>query len=213
MTRENIAPSPASSPTEIVDPRWRRTRQAILDAGAGVSIDDIVRSADVSKQSFYNHFADKDALAHELLRLARNEIDTLVTAANEGVDDPARRVVTGLAVYVAQALCKPHQGQLIGRLLAYDTPLDAETNSPVIADISAGLAQGRLAVFTPETGVGFLLGAGEALIRQVVASRDRDAAATACQQYSTLVLRAFGLSPLEAEMISAEAANRIVRNS
>lgn len=220
MTKENISPSRVSDPSEIVDPRWRRTRQAILDAGAilfgehaaeGVSIDDIIRRADVSKQSFYNHFADKDALAHELLRLARKEIDALVTAANEGVKDPARRVVTGLAVYVAQALHKPHQGQLIGRLLAYDTPLDTETNSPVIADITAGLGQGRLAVFTPETGVGFLLGAGEALVRQVVADRNREAAATTCQQYSTLVLRAFGLAPLEAEMIAAEAANRIVR--
>lgn len=202
------------------DPRWRRTRKAIIEAGEtlfgqhppdGVSVDDLVRAARISKQSFYNHFPDKDALARELLRRTRAELDALVTAANHGEDDPARRLATGIAVYVMQALQKPHQGQLVGQLMLTDASVDSEANSPVIADVTAGLSKGRLAVFTPETGVGFILGAGEALVRRVVAEPNREAAAIICQQYTTLVLRAFGLSPLESEMIAAEASDRIVR--
>lgn len=202
------------------DPRWRRTRAAIIEAGEvlfgqhpadGVSIDELVRLARISKQSFYNHFPDKDALAHELLRLARAELDSLVTTANDGEEDPARRLATGIAVYVMQALQKPHQGQLLGQLMLFDASTESDTNSPVIADVTAGLSKGRLAVFTPETGVGFILGTGEALVRRVLVDHDRESAATVCQQYITLLLRAFGLSPLESEMIAAEASDRIIR--
>lgn len=204
------------------DPRWIRTRQAIIEAGEilfgihppdGVSVDELIRMARISKQSFYNHFPDKDALARELLRMARSELDRLVTEANADEKDPARRLATGLAVYTFQALEKPHQGQLVGRLMLFDTSAESETNSPVVADVTAGLQQGRLAVFTPETGVGFLLSAGEGLVRRVLDNPEREAAATYCQQYGTLVLRAFGLSPLEAEMIAAEATDRIIRRA
>ncbi len=212
--------STTTKTAEGTDPRWRRTRQAIITAGEtlfglhppdGVSVDDLVRLAKISKQSFYNHFPDKDALARELLRLTRAELDALVTAANEGEEDPAKRLAAGIAIYAMQALLKPHQGQLVGQLMLIDASLESETNSPVIADVTAGLAKGRLAVFTPETGVGFILGAGEALVRRVLADPNREAASIVCQQYTTLVLRAFGLSPLESEMIAAEAADRIIR--
>lgn len=212
--------SGATGTGEGSDPRWVRTRQAIIEAGEklfgqhpsdGVSIDELVRLARISKQSFYNHFPDKDALARELLRRTRAELDALVTAANEGEADPARRLATGIAVYAMQALAKPHQGQLVGQLMLIDASLDSETNSPVISDVTAGLTKGRLAIFTPETGVGFILGAGEALVRRVLADRDRENATVVCQQYTTLILRAFGLSPLESEMIAAEAADRIIR--
>lgn len=204
------------------DPRWRRTRQAIIEAGEnlfgqhpsdGVSVDELVRLARISKQSFYNHFPDKDALARELLRMARAELDSLVTQANAGEKDPARRLGTGIAVYVMQALQKPHQGQLVGQLMLFDTSLESETNSQVVADVTAGLRQGRLAVFTPETGVGFILGVAEALVRRVLDNPDTEIAAVNCQQYTTLILRAFGLTPLESEMIAAEAADRVIRRS
>ncbi|WP_310533712.1 TetR/AcrR family transcriptional regulator [Novosphingobium sp.] len=210
----------ASETPARADPRWRRTRQAIIAAGEslfgqhpadGVSIDDLVRLARISKQSFYNHFPDKDALARELLRLARAELDRLVTAANQGEADPAKRLATGIAVYSAQALLKPHQGQLVGQLMLIDASADSEANSPVVADVIAGLSKGRLAVFTPETGVGFILGVGEALVRKILTDPDRETAAIICQQYTTLLLRAFGLSPLESEMIAAEASERIIR--
>lgn len=203
------------------DPRWRRTRAAIIDAGRrlfgqqstdGVSVDELVRSARISKQSFYNHFPDKDALARELLRLARLELDRLVAEANTGQNDPARRLATGLAVYAERAIEDPSQGLLVGRLMHFDTSPLSEMNSQVVADIAAGLSQGRLAVFTVETGVGFVLGVGEALVRKVVESPLRETAAVNCQQYTTLVLRAFGLSPLESEMIAAEAAQAIIRS-
>lgn len=214
---DTIAPSKA--PVRI-DPRWLRTRQAIIEAGehlfgqqpaAGVSVDELIKVARISKQSFYNHFPDKDALARELLRSARAELDGLVAVANAEETDPAVRVATGVAIYAMQALKKPHQGQLVGQLMMFDTSPDSETNSQVVADVTAGLTQGRLAVFTRETGVGFILGVGDALVQRVLANPDPEITAVNCQQYVTLILRAFGISPLESEMIAAKTADRIIR--
>lgn len=202
------------------DPRRRRTREAIIRAGEelfghhqpeGVSVDELVRAAKISKQSFYNHFVDKDALAHEILRIARAELDALVSAANEGQSDPARRLATGLCVYARQALRNPNQGGLIARLMLDDVTPDSETNSLLVADVRAGLAQGRLAMFTLETGLAFILGVGQALIWRVLADRQLSLVVVTSQQFATLLLRAFGLPPIESELIAAEAANRIVR--
>ena len=83
------------------DRRRARTRAALLQAGQSlfaaqsvdaVSIDDIVLAADVAKGSFYNHFADKDALAREVAVTVRGEVEAQVDLANAGVADPVMRM-------------------------------------------------------------------------------------------------------------------------
>lgn len=205
-----------------VDPRRARTRDAILRAGQqlfadhhpeGVSTDEITRVATVSKQSFYNHFKDKDALVREVLHIARSELDALVTETNRDESDPARRLATGLCIYARQALHNPSQGRLIARLPLEDVAADSDTNSHVVADLRAGLAQGRLAIFTLETGLTFIIGAGQALISRVLLDRQLTLALSTSQQFVTLVLRAFGLPPIEAELIASAAADRVLRET
>ena len=57
-----------------------------------VAIDDIVRKADVAKGSFYNHFADREALVAAITDDIRLGLEAAIDAANDGVEDPARRV-------------------------------------------------------------------------------------------------------------------------
>ena len=72
-------------------PRAERTRAALIAAGRrlfgerpvdAVSVDEIVQAAEVGKGSFYNHFADREALVRAALGLAG-------PAVNAG--SPARR--------------------------------------------------------------------------------------------------------------------------
>ena len=209
-------------PWADTDPRRRRTREAIVRAGAelfglhhpeGVSIDELIRAARVSKQSFYNHFADKDALAHEILRIARAELDEQVDDANRDQGDPARRLAAALCVYARQAMRNPLQGRLIARLPLEDVAADSDTNLRAVADLRAGLAQGRLAILTLDTGLTFVLGAGQALVSRVLLDREPGLVLSVSQQFVTLVLRAFGLPPIEAELIASEAADRILRQA
>lgn len=203
-----------------VDPRWLRTREAILDAAQTlfaehrhevVGLDDLIRLASVSKQSFYNHFSDKDELVREILQMARQEFDALVTEANAEETDPARRIATALCIYAGQALDNPSHARLLARLALEDISAESQTNSPIVADVRLGLNQGRLAVFTLETGLAFIIGAGQALVNRVLLDGQRPLALSTAQQFVTLVLRAFGLSPIEAEVIASQSADRILR--
>ena len=217
-----LAPAVLPDGPSEMDPRRRRTRDAIIRAGEelfgkhhpeGVSTDELIRLANVSKQSFYNHFVDKDALAREILHIARADLDGHVDEANRDEKDPARRLATALCVYARQAMRNPSQGRLIARLPLEDLAADSETNSHVVADVRAGLAQKRLAVFTLDTGLTFITGTGQALISRVLMDRQPVVVLSSSQQLVTLVLRAFGLPPIEAELIASEAADRILRQS
>src|SRR5579859_3984476 len=98
------------------DRRRVRTRGALVEAGVrlfslrpieAVSVDEITETADIAKGSFYNHFNDKDELAREVSRHVREEVEARVTAANEGVSDPADRVARALYVFALYAREKP----------------------------------------------------------------------------------------------------------
>ncbi|WOR15238.1 TetR/AcrR family transcriptional regulator [Hyphomonas sp. FCG-A18] len=202
------------------DPRRRRTRAAIIKAGQslfgechpdGVSIDEIIRASNIAKQSFYNHFSDKNELNQEILRIARAELDALVEEFNNGELDPARRVANGLCVYAAQALRNPSQSRMVARLTIDDILIGSKTNAHTLADVEEGLKQGRLALFSLEVGLSYIVGAGQALVGRILLDDEPTLAPGNAQRIVTLTLRAFGLPPLEAELIASEASERIVR--
>lgn len=201
------------------DPRRARTRQAIIRAGQdvfsrhdadGVSMDELCKLAAVSKQSFYNHFTDKDALARELLHIARAELDELVSRAIIGQTDPAKRIAYGLCVAARHALAKPEQASLLARLPLNDMSPDSEDNMHLVAELRAGLDQGRLTIPTIDSALAFLLGVSRALINHVLIDGQVRYATATSQHMVTMALRGFGVEPGEAGLIAAQAANLII---
>jgi AcrR family transcriptional regulator len=57
-----------------------------------LSVDEITMRADVAKGTFYNYFADKDALAREIASDVRTRIENNITRVNQGIADPAERI-------------------------------------------------------------------------------------------------------------------------
>lgn len=221
---ERTAPKTGAAETAAslrpMDPRQKRTRDAIIRAGQtlfaaegpeNVSTDDLIRTAEISKQSFYNHFVDKDALAKELLRIARAKAGVQVETANHGQKDPARRLANGLCVYAANALREPAYSRLMLRIGLDDLDIASPANTHIVGDMREGLRQGRLSIMTLEAGTSFTIGVGSALVSRLLEHPAPEAAVTLSQQFVTLTLRAFGVDPVEAELIASEAAERIVR--
>src|ERR1035441_7101524 len=93
------------TPRQIPGRRERRklaTRDALLDAARSLlvsrsmdalGVDEIVERADVAHGTFYNYFADKDALERELASQSRARIEGEIARVNEGAIDPAEGVV------------------------------------------------------------------------------------------------------------------------
>ena len=200
------------------DPRRTRTREAILAAArklfgehyaAGVSIDQITRTAGVSKQSFYNHFRDKDHLVREVLLTLRSDWVALARSANAGEPDPAKRLAIAMCIFGQRAARDPSGARIFARLPLIEVTLDATLNDSVAADAREALAKGRLAIFNIETGIALMVASAQALISRISADDNPALAQTRCQQFATLVLRAFGLTAIEAELIASEAADRV----
>ncbi|TFU05683.1 TetR/AcrR family transcriptional regulator [Polymorphobacter arshaanensis] len=206
-------------------PRRNRTREALLAAGAALlaerpidalAVDDIVNAAGVAKGSFYNHFADKAALAAAVGDRVRADIETRVDAANAGVTDPALRLVRGICVYVDFALGDAARARIMARGLRAAAAMPGESatdlHAGLRADIALGLTAGRFALPTSDVGTLFVAGVGEAALAAVLApTTTPQFAILLAQQLCALVLKAFGLPQDEADRIAAQAAHEVIR--
>lgn len=200
--------------------RAERTREALVRAGRrlfaenpvdAVAIDDIVRAADVSKGSFYNHFPDKEALVRSLTGEIRAGVERAVGRANAGVEDPARRVARAICVYVRYAVDEPERAGVLVRVHSGHTSTTAPLNRGLVEDIAAGLAAGRFAVATMESGVLYVLGVAQIALIRTVLEPSLPLAVTLSQQLCALLLRGLGVPAAEADVLAAQASDEVVR--
>jgi AcrR family transcriptional regulator len=201
-------------------PRAERTRAALVGAGRrlysqrpvdAVTVDDIVQAAAVGKGSFYNHFADREALVRAISAEIRATVEAAIGRANAEVHDPARRVARAVCTYLRFALENHESAGVLVRIHSGHTSLSAPLNRGLVGDIEAGLASGRFAVATVEAGVLFVLGVTQLALVRVVQEPNPAFAVSLSQQMCALILRGLGLPSAEADAIAAQAGDEIVR--
>jgi AcrR family transcriptional regulator len=200
--------------------RAGRTRQALIQAGRelfaerpvdAVAIDDIVHAADVAKGSFYNHFADREALVRTVTDEIRQDLEQAIAAANAGVDDPARRVARAVCVYQRYAVDEPLRTRVLLRVPSGFADLGGPRNRGLAEDITAGLAAGRFVIATQEAGMLFVMGVSQAALARTSRDPQASLAISLAQQMCALILRGLGVPTAEADIIAAQASDEIVR--
>jgi AcrR family transcriptional regulator len=200
--------------------RTDKTRAALVAAGRqlfskqpveAVTIDDIVRAAKVGKGSFYNHFADRDALLRAISSEIRASVEHAVDLANTGVDDSARRVARAMCVYFRCAVDDPERARVLARIQSGVTSLAAPLNRGLVDDIAQGLSAGRFSVATLEAGVLCVLGVTQIALVRVLENPASGVVVALAQQMCALTLRALGLAAADADRIAAQASDEIVR--
>ena len=201
-------------------PRAERTRGAMIAAGLrlfseravdAVSIDEIVQTAEVAKGSFYNHFADREALVRAISKEIRALIEGGIDRANAGVDDPARRVSRACCTYLRFALDDRERAGVLVRVHGGHTSPKAPLNRGLVDDISRGLSSGRFRVATLESGVLFVLGVTQMALIRIVEEPSTTLAVNLAQQMCAMLLSGLRVPDAEADMIAAQASDEIVR--
>jgi AcrR family transcriptional regulator len=202
------------------DKRVVRTREALMHAGYvlfaerglyDVSIDEIIEKAEISKQTFYNHFSDKAALARDIYLSIRHQIESEIRLINQDIEDPAMRIARGICIYVRTAVNAPDHIRFITRLLVHEIGLEDPANEGLIRDLEIGLSTGRLIVRSFETGAAFILGASEPLLLSAVGHESKAQVVSLTQDFLSLILRGLCVPSADAELISAQAANTVLR--
>jgi AcrR family transcriptional regulator len=200
------------------DRRKLQTRQALLDATHSLlasrnldtlSVDEIATRADVAKGTFYNYFADKDALARELAARVRVRMENEIARANAGVEDPVTRVARALCCVLRFGLREPHQAAAMMRLFPHATDPSAPLNAGVRGDITAGLNRRRIVAPSEDSAIAAIVGVIMAGLNRVMDLR-ADRAAAFARDLGTILLRGLGLNRSEADHIIKAAVETIL---
>ncbi|MEG3126142.1 TetR/AcrR family transcriptional regulator [Sphingomonas sp. GB1N7] len=208
------------APVERTDRRRERTRRRLLRAGFdlfgeqgidGVGIDAIIARAGISKQTFYNHFADRDSLIGALRRISRGIFEEAVATANRDVEDPVRRLVRGVAVYARMAIGDPLHARFVIHAFAHDLHAERALDRGLEADLAAGLAAGRLEFSTMAGAVNFVSGATLALVTSLLQRGDQGPAVAICQETLMLLLRAFAVGAVAAQRLAAQTSHDLLQ--
>lgn len=201
-------------------PRAERTRRALIAAGRrlfcerpvdAVTVDDIVQAAGVGKGSFYNHFADREALVRAISAEIRSGVEQAIDRANANIEDPARRVARACCIYLRFALDEPERAGFLVRIHSGHTSLDAPLNRGLVDDISRGLAAGRFRVATLEAAALYVLGVTQMALARIVQEPSVPLAINLAQQLCAMMLSGLRAPEVEADLIAAQASDEIVR--
>lgn len=194
------------------DPRWERTRRALLDAGRRVlarkgasaaTVMEIVREAGVSQPSFYNHFVSLDSLI-EAIAADFFEADI---AHKVGVfsrtADPAEAIAMNAIHTLRVARKDPAVAWVMVRQGSLQEVGHKRAGDDLVRMINAGLRKGRFQLGDPGVAAAAIRGAACPLLQDMLLGR---APADVERQFAVLVLQMLGLPHREAAAMAAKVA-------
>lgn len=197
------------------DPRWTRTRRALIDAGRrllacrpveDLTVMDVVRTARLSQPSFYNHFSSKE----ELVEAVAADFFESDVAYKKGVfdraADPAEAIATNAIHTLMVARRDPAVAWVMVRSGAMRELPRAKAEDGLVRMIAAGVRKGRLRVANAEVAASAIRGAASSLLRDTLLGGTPPDVE---RQLAELVLRMLGLNAREARTVAERAMARV----
>jgi AcrR family transcriptional regulator len=204
--------------TPAKDKRWIKTRERLVRAGfdlvgrqgiGAIGVDEIVGLAGTAKQSFYNHFADRDAFLLELRRQSREIFETVVTRMNAGVASPAERLAQGVSVHARMALLDPLHARFFANVAALTFTEEQALNVGLVADLEAGRALGQFRFGSIEAAVTITGAVTQVIVAHLLELEQDVLAVPLTQEMLTMLMRGLGAPSDAAEQVAARMTNRV----
>jgi AcrR family transcriptional regulator len=201
------------------EPRRLRTRAALLSAGMtllgkrpieAIAIDEIVQEAGVAKGSFFNHFEDKAAFAVAIAHDIRERVEEEVTAANDGIEDPALRVVRGVSCVAQFARKEPTQARILMRVHGLQLRPDHPLNRGLKSDLELGLAKGQFKNFAAAVAIRYVIGLSHMVVESAMSAPNKREAQRRAMEILALLLKGLGLSDADAQRTAQQAAESVI---
>jgi len=161
------------------------------------TIDEIVVRAGVAKGTFYNYFIDRSAIAVAVAARIRHELNAAVGEINEGIADPAERVIRGVRLFMALAVYDAVHARMLARLYEGSAQVEGASNNHLKSDLAEGLASGRLKVPSLDVALHAVVGIATIAMRHILVGGVVDEIARGegyAREISQVLLQALGLS-------------------
>lgn len=185
----------------------RTAATLFADQGAdATTIDEIVTAAGVAKGTFYNYFEDRAAIEEAIAKKIRKKLTASVKHANATINDPAERVVRGVKLYLSLAYIDPVSARILTRLHGNDTINNRPLDRSLLADLSAGISEGRFAVPNVDIALHLVLGLSVAGMRYLLATGADEEILNGggyAQEAARVLLQGLGVKSREIERILA----------
>lgn len=200
------------------DKRWLKSREKLVRAGfelvgrhgfGVVGIDEIAAQAGVAKQTFYNHFSDRDAFLLDLRRESREVFERIVMRLNAGLGSPTDRLSQGVAVHARMAILDPLHARFFAKVTALTFTEERTLNVQLIADLEEGRERNEFVFNSIEAAVTFTGAVAQATVAQVLELRQPHLAVPVTQEMLTMLLRGLGVQSDYAEQRASRMTNRI----
>jgi AcrR family transcriptional regulator len=176
-------------------------------SGAAV-IDDVIRSAKVSRGTFYKYFTSLEEAVGELGAKLAHEMVAAIASLYDTVEDPVQRSATGFQLYLSRALIEPRWALFIAHLnhLKPDNRLVFQ----ITADLTSGVKAGAYDVGAIDVGVRLVIGA---MIEGMKGIIDGFGSRSYIEMMTGMVLRGLGASPKVADKAVALTSKRLHREA
>ncbi|MDP3907566.1 TetR/AcrR family transcriptional regulator [Novosphingobium sp.] len=200
------------------DKRWVKTRGKLVRAGfellgrhgiGAVGVDEIAAQAGIAKQTFYNHFIDRDAFLLDLRRESREIFEQIVTRINAEVESPTDRLAQGVAVHARMAILDPLHARFFANVAAMTFTEEQALNVGLITDLEAGRQRGEFAFGSIEAAVTLTGAVTQVTVAQLLELKHAQLAVPVTQEMLTMLLRGLGVQPDRAEQRASRMTNRI----
>ena len=202
----------------IKDKRWIKTRERLVRAGfellgqqgAGpFGVDDIASLAGISKQTFYNHFLDREAYLKELRRQSRQIFERIVARINAGVENPVDRLSQGVAIHARMAIIDPLHARFFAQFYVTTPDEEAALNADLVADLEQGRQRGELRFSTIEAALSLTGAVAQALVARLLELEQEAMVVPVTQEMLAMLLSGLGLPHDMAEQKAVRMTNTI----
>lgn len=205
--------------TDTIDPRRKKTREALVIAGlslfgqrspGAVTVDEIVREAGVGKGSFYNHFTDREGLVGAIAGRIRLDVEQRVVAANARITDPAMRMARANCCYYRFALEEREMAMFAFRETWEVIDAGNELDDGLRSDIALGKTGGRFDLKDVETGVVFVQGIVRQAVLGLLTEKQSAQRGSKLVEVTAMLLHGLGVERAESDALARDAIAEIV---
>lgn len=177
--------------------------------GGQAVIDDVVRSADVSRGTFYKYFSSLDEARSALGQHLTNDLVEGLGAMFKDVADPVQRTASGWILITARAAMHPTWGAFVMRTEQFTE--DSAFIAAVRRNTVEGMKNGAYSIDCVKAAIDFQIGVAMQGMRRVVTLDEPPLPYIAA--LTTMGLRGLGVSKRRSASVTRVSMQDIVRRA